>query len=138
MTMTRLRRSIARAGGFLAAVTASVGLLLVLPGPPAEAADGLQLSLDGQTWSANLGASVFPRGVSLVPGSSINGTFYVKNATASPAWVRVGVSHLVVTSADLALSMNMTTVGTTSDSASGATSRLNADDMVCTLSLIHI
>src|SRR5690606_23848767 len=99
--------------------------------PPAHAAAGIELSLDGTSWSAVLDRPVFPTDEVIVPGTTLDGTFFVRNATTAPAWVRVGVAQLLVTSLDLAISMNLTTVGTTTDSASGSTSRLSAGDIVC-------
>jgi hypothetical protein len=113
--------------GLIVGGTAALGIAA-----PASADDALQLSLDGRHWSTMLTDTVFPRGSTLIPGSSLDGTFFIRNASGGPAWVRVGVSSLTVTSPELAIGMNLTTIGTTSDSASGTTSRLSAGDIVCT------
>lgn len=121
----------ARAIAALPVAGALAAIMALVPAAPASADEELQLSLNGTTWLTTLNSPVFPAGVSLVPGSTLDGTFFVRNASTSPAWVRVGVAELVVTSQELALSMNMTTIGTTSDNASGSTSRLSAGDIVC-------
>jgi len=123
----------------LGALALALGAVAVLPAvglsPATSAANavtgGVELSLDGASWGSSISGSVFPAGQSLVPGSRIHGTFFVRNATDEPAWVRVGVSDLTVTSMDFALAMNMSTVGTTTDGASGSSSKVGADDIVC-------
>jgi len=124
--MSRALPVAATAGALAAAL-----VLAPLQVSPAAAAGELQLSLDGTSWSSTLGAPVFRGGDALVPGSSIDGALFVRNATAEPAWVRVGVSGLTVTSAEFAVSMSLTTIGTTTDNASGSTSRLSAGDILC-------
>jgi len=116
----------------LAAVATIAGTLTLGVAAPAQAVTGgLELSLDGVTWGPAFSGSVFSTGEALVPGSRINGTFYARNGTDQPAWMRVGVSNLRVTSMEFALAMNLSTVGTTSDGASGSSSKVGADDMVC-------
>jgi len=100
--------------------------------PPANAVTGgIELSLNGISWGSSLSGSVFPSGQSLVPGSRLEGTFYIRNATNEAAWVRVGVANMTVTSMDFALAMNLSTVGTTNDGASGSSSKAGADGIVC-------
>jgi len=122
-----------------AALALAVGALAIVPAvglaPATSSAHavtgGVELSLDGTSWSTSLNGSVFAAGQSLVPGSRIAGTFYVRNGTNEPAWVRVGVSDMTVTSMDFALAMNLSTVGTTADGASGSSSKVGANDIVC-------
>ncbi|OJX62943.1 MAG: hypothetical protein BGO95_11015 [Micrococcales bacterium 73-13] len=122
----RRRLAVLAGTGLLVATAAMLGAAA-----PASAAGELELSLDGRTWSTSLNSGIFPPGQTLVPGSTLDGTFFVRNATAGPAWIRIGVSELTVTSPDLAVAMSLSTVGTTSDAASGSTSRLNGEDIVC-------
>ncbi|HWL01781.1 MAG TPA: hypothetical protein VNQ52_05335 [Microbacteriaceae bacterium] len=116
-----------------AATVAAIAATLTLgAAAPAQAVTGgVELSLNGVSWSSSLNGSVFPAGQSLVPGSRISGTFFVRNGTNEAAWVRVGVSNMTVTSMDFALAMNLSTVGTTNDGASGSSSKVGADDIVC-------
>ncbi|HWL01417.1 MAG TPA: hypothetical protein VNQ52_03485, partial [Microbacteriaceae bacterium] len=120
-----------RIASFAAVAAITGALTLGLAAPANAVTGGIELSLNGVNWGSSLQGSVFPAGQSLVPGSRIHGTFFVRNATDEPAWVRVGVSDLTVTSMDFALAMNMSTVGTTTDGASGSSSKVGADDIVC-------
>ena len=123
----------------LGALALALGAVAVLPAvglsPATSAANavtgGVELSLNGVSWGSSLSGSVFPAGQSLVPGSRLDGTFFVRNGTNEAAWVRVGVANLTVTSMDFALAMNLSTVGTTNDGASGSSSKVGADDIVC-------
>lgn len=128
MLTVRARKLAALLGiGTMAAAVALGGLAA-----PAQAVTGgVELSLNGVNWGSSLNGSVFPAGQSLAPGSRISGTFFVRNGTNEAAWLRVGVSNLTVTSMDFALAMNLSTVGTTSDGASGSSSKVGADDIVC-------
>lgn len=116
----------------LAAVATIAGTLTLGAAAPAQAVvGGLELSADGVSWGSSLSTPVFPAGQALVPGSRINGTFFVRNATDQAAWLRVGVSDLTVTSLDFAVAMNLSAVGTTADGASGSSSKVGAADIVC-------
>lgn len=110
----------------------------LLPAAPASAASSgdVLLSVDGASWSTSLDADVFQTAGALVPGDVVRGTFYVKNGRDSPAYLRLGLSALTVTSWDLAQALNLTTIGTTSDGASGSAASFAGPDVVCT-DLLH-
>lgn len=117
--------------GVLAGAAIAIGAALA-PAAPARAETALLFSFDGVSWSPSLRGSVFPTDQVLVPGDSIRGTFFVRNATSESRWIRVGLSQLIVTHEDLADSMEFTAVGSTFNGASGGTSTLGADGLVCT------
>jgi len=114
-------------------------LLLTLPGlaglgaAPATAADApaVQLSVDGVHWYSALAGDVFGDQV-LVPGDAITGRFYVRNGSASPVHLRVGLSTLAVTDPALAAAVALTLSGTTASTASGSSAGLAEPGAVCT------
>jgi len=120
----------------IAAVLGAGALAIGGAATPANAADELQLSNDGSTWSSTLGSDVFAQSRSLIPGSTVDGTFFVRNATTSPAWIRVGVSELTVTSEDLALSLRLSAAGSTG-SGPGAATSLTGAGIVCSDFLVR-
>lgn len=124
-----------RAGALTTALSAFVIAAAALTGAlaggePAHAAaidEGpLQFSSDGKTWTQILSAPIYSPDTKLIPGSETTGTFYVRNNSAEPAWLRVGLSKLTVSSLDFAIAMNMTTVATTPGGAAGSTQNLGA------------
>jgi len=97
--------------------------------PAHAAADdpgALEFSLDGVTWSQTLTKPIYAPDAKIVPGSETTGTFYVRNNLPEPAWLRVGLSRLIVPSFEFAIAMNMTTVSTTPGGAAGSTQNLGA------------
>ena len=120
-----------------ARVVGSVGVAALLAlgtSAPAYAADELELSLDGVSWSTVLGDEVFARAGTMVPGDVIESDLWVRNASQDRARVDVQVSDEIGAApgtfpGDLALTIDGTVTpgGTTwrgPDLAPGATARI--------------
>src|SRR5690606_8982626 len=97
--------------GAAAAVAAIAFAPVLLLPSPAEAArdDAVQVSLDGRHWADRLPDSIFPTGDRVVPGDTLDGTFYVRNGADEPLWLRVGLSELYVEREDLAIALQIAT-----------------------------
>jgi hypothetical protein len=122
-----------RAASLLGAVVLA-GALTAVPAGAAQAADPLQLSLDGVTWSATLPSALFASPAAVVPGDVITAALWVRNASGDPARVDLGVADDIgvtpgTLAGDLSVSIDGTpTPGGTSwhgpDLAPGASARI--------------
>lgn len=89
------------------------GALSVLPAGAAQAADPLQLSLDGTSWSATLPGALFASPRAIVPGDVITSALWVRNASSDPARVDLEVADdLGVTPGTFAGDLSLTIDGT--------------------------
>src|SRR5699024_7111478 len=99
--------------------------------PAAHAASGdILISRDGVTWSNTLSTDIFDTSRMLVPGDTLEGSFYVKNAHSFPAYLRVGLSALSVTNWELANALSLTTIGTGPRGASGSAAAFSGSGVV--------
>ncbi|WP_458116770.1 LPXTG cell wall anchor domain-containing protein [Arthrobacter sp. D2-10] len=73
-----------------AAAVISAGLVGV-GAMPAVAADPLLFSLDGEEWATELTDPIFDETPVLVPGDEASGSFWVRNASADPADLKVAL-----------------------------------------------
>jgi hypothetical protein len=83
-------------------LAAMVGALTLTSAPVAAAAesDGAALvSLDGVTYSSSPSGSVFPGTLTLIPGTSHTGTFYVRNDSDRAGELRIAVSDTTTANA---------------------------------------
>ena len=67
-------------------------LLVMAPAGAAHAADPLEVSLDGSTWSAALPAHLFPSPAVIVPGDVVAATLWVRNGSGDRARVDLEVA----------------------------------------------
>ncbi|MFC0682300.1 hypothetical protein ACFFGH_31100 [Lysobacter korlensis] len=107
-------------------------LLPLLAAPTAAAADetgGALISLDGTTFSETAGGALFRDGLVLVPGSSVTGTFWVKNDSDRLADLHISVAD--ASSSSTTLMDSLTMQAATSANPAGATVTL-ADAAACT------
>ncbi len=77
----------------IAAVVLAAGLVLGTASA-ASAAGIVQLSDDGSSWSSALGSPLFSSAPELVPMSNATATFWVRNASPDPAYLRLTVDNL--------------------------------------------
>jgi len=117
------------------AVAIGAGALLVTSplaaAPAAAAGHDILLSQDGTTWTTSLSRNVFDTSRMMVPGDSLQGSFYVKNDRDVPAYLRVGLSALSVTDWTLAQALSLTTIGTGPSGASGTAAGFAGPGVVC-------
>lgn len=71
------------------AAAAAVAVLLTGAAAPSAPAPGLEVSLDGSTWSRTLPAALFEDLPVLVPGDSVTRTLLVRNASGTDALLRL-------------------------------------------------
>ena len=86
-------------------------VLLVAPAAQAAtaaASQPVQFSDDGIHWSDSYSGALFG-GVLLVPGGSVDRSFYVRNGAAEPAILRVTLYDVATTDVDLADAMTLST-----------------------------
>lgn len=72
-----------------AAAGVAAALLLTGAAAPPASASGLEVSLDGSTWSRTLPAALFDELPVLVPGDSVTRTLHVRNASSTDALLRL-------------------------------------------------
>ena len=76
--------------------TTATALLAVvalgLSAGPAHAADELQLSADGTSWSSSLTSVLFPHAQALVPGDVVTTSLWVRNASGDQARIDLDVA----------------------------------------------
>ncbi|WP_456846327.1 hypothetical protein [Cellulomonas sp. P5_C6] len=90
-----------------------VGASTIVPAAAAQAADPLELSLDGTSWSATLPGMLFASPSVVVPGDVISSALWVRNATGDPARVDLEVADdLGVTPGTLAGDLSLSIDGT--------------------------
>ncbi|WP_315097791.1 hypothetical protein [uncultured Cellulomonas sp.] len=78
--------------GALLAVGVLAGLSTVVPAGAAHAAETLELSVDGVTWSASLPEKLFTTPAVLVPGDVLTSVLWVRNSSGDPARVELEVA----------------------------------------------
>ncbi|GEL96746.1 hypothetical protein [Cellulomonas terrae] len=89
------------------------GLLTALPAGPAYAADPLEVSLDGTTWTASLPTRLFPSPGVIVPGDVLTSVLWVRNGSGDPARVDLEVADdLGVGPGSLAADLSLVIDGT--------------------------
>ena len=92
-------------------VLAAVGT--ILPAGAAHAADPLELSIDGATWSSTLPGALFGSPAAAVPGDVIASALWVRNGSADPARVTLDVADdLGVSAGTLAGDLTLAIDGT--------------------------
>ncbi|WP_456787547.1 hypothetical protein [Cellulomonas sp. P5_C5] len=69
-----------------------IALTIVVPALPAAAANELELSSDGVTWSSTLTGVLFGAPEHVVPGDVVTSALWVRNGSADPAQVRLDVA----------------------------------------------
>lgn len=79
---------------------------LALP-QSAWAAGELEVSDDGVTYGASLGGPLFASIPVLVPGQSASSVFYVRNASADPAYLRITLDSASASSGSLAAALKL-------------------------------
>ena len=110
--------------GVVAATLLGIGVALAAP-ESAAAAGELEVSKDGVTYGSSLAAPLFSSPV-LVPGQSVSTVFYVRNASADAAYLRVTLDSSSASSSVFASGLTLTTTApgytTTSRSIDSASS----------------
>ena len=72
-----------------------LGVVMVLgTAVPASAADVVQLSSDGSSWSTSLTSPLFATAPQLVPMQAASATFWVRNSAPDAAYLRLTVENL--------------------------------------------
>ncbi len=74
-----------------ATTLALTALMVSVPTAAAADPDRIELSLDGRSWASTLGGPLFGEAPVLVPLDSVNGSFYVRNASNVPAAASIEV-----------------------------------------------
>jgi hypothetical protein len=74
-----------RLGGLVVALLATA----LLTSTPAQAADGIALSLDGTSWSRSLPGRIFPAPSHVAPGDVVVSALWVRNDSATRARVQL-------------------------------------------------
>jgi len=83
-------------------VTVAVAALSGIGAAPAQAADGIEFSTDGTTWSSAPPAALFATGTTLAPGGSVSTTLWVRQTHGVPEYLAVVLRGVQVSSPALA------------------------------------
>jgi len=92
------RRSRLRAGAIVAFATGVLALLvgpLATTSPAAAATPVVELSSDGTNFSSVYSGTLFPSTALMVPQSATSATFWVRNTSVEPAFLRVSIANVV-------------------------------------------
>ena len=76
-------------------VTGAVVVVVGMGAGQAHAADGIELSTDGATWSATVPEGLFRVPAAAVPGDVVVAALWVRNGSADPARVTLDVDDRV-------------------------------------------
>lgn len=87
-----------------------VTALAMVTSPALAGSDALEVSADGQTWSADLARPLFDSAPMLVPTDELRRSFYVRNTSGVPAHVNVAVLNQSPASSPLQEHMKVTAV----------------------------
>lgn len=93
---------------------ASLALALAIapaPGAARAASGDILLSLDDANWSATLPLGLFSGAGTVIPGEHISRTLWIKNATSSPAILRLSRMQTASTSSLFARAISITATG---------------------------
>lgn len=82
--------------------------LAIAPSTSAVAADGVQVSPDGVSYSTGFSGSVLTDVSRMVPGESQGGFFYVRNASSNPGFMRIVLKDIAYSDVDFANAVTMT------------------------------
>ncbi|AWB89585.1 hypothetical protein [Homoserinimonas hongtaonis] len=110
------------------AIAALVLGAAVAAGPAVSATaapGGLEVSRDGVSYSSALTGSLLTDIASMVPGDSQQGTFYVRNSSSTPGFLRIVLTDVTYSDLDLA---NALTVVATAGGANGAVTPISLAD----------
>ncbi|NYG99043.1 hypothetical protein FJ656_01840 [Schumannella luteola] len=85
--------------------------------PAYAESSGIELSTDGTYFARTLTTPLFDPSAAMIPGSSQSNSFWVRNASGAPAYLRVSIANVHSTDVDLA---NALTVSASTSGDSGS------------------
>jgi hypothetical protein len=96
-----------RAIALLLATAAALGGVAVVASPAHAESSGIELSTDGVFFARTLSTPLFDPAAALIPGGSQGRDFWVRNASAAPAYLRVSIADVRASDADLAAALTI-------------------------------
>src|SRR5690554_3722359 len=103
--MRRVTRGIAAAG--LVPAAALTAALVLAPVQAAASPGGVEVSLDGVTYSSSIPGALFTNLAHLVPGDTDQATFYLRNSSIEPGYLRITLRDVVSDNSDFANALTL-------------------------------
>ncbi|GMA29619.1 hypothetical protein [Arenivirga flava] len=105
--MVRLRAAGRALVGVVAAALLAGSVASAAPATASTTTDGLELSLDGTTWSTTIPEALFDELPVLVPGDTVTRELMVRNTTGTDALLRIDAVEVRIDNPDFARSLHI-------------------------------